>query len=919
MGIRPIIGHELTHLRFRPTPKVRSTPADNGDDLPPRTRILRPVKAIRRFTVRTVLPAPLEPLGDLALNLRWSWHEPTKALFQGLDPRAWDRAGGDPVSMLGELGPDRLAALADDPDVVQRVADAAEELRRYLEGDQWYQRTAATARDSGDRPLPAAIAYFSPEYGITAALPQYSGGLGILAGDHLKAASDLGVPIVAVGLLYRSGYFAQSLSREGWQQEVYPVLDPDGLPISLVREPTGEPLKVQVGLPGGRRLVAQVWRAQVGRVPLLLLDSDVEDNEPAERDVTDRLYGGGSEHRLLQEMLLGIGGVRALRAFSRLTGAPAPEVFHTNEGHAGFLGVERIRELTEEEGLDFDEAVETARAATLFTTHTPVPAGIDRFALELVEQHFGGDNACPGVPVDRILALGAEDYDGGDPTVFNMAVMGFRLAQRANGVSELHGHVARSMFASLWPGFDGTEVPIGHITNGVHAPTWVAPEVFALAEREIGSDLTEHPTDAWRWEAIQQVSDGDIWAVRKLLRGRLVEDARRRVRHSWTQRGATEAELGWVDQVLDPDVLTIGFARRVPSYKRLTLMLREPERLTELLLHPKRPVQLVIAGKAHPADDGGKKLIQELVRFADQADVRHRIVFLPNYDIGMAQTLYPGCDVWLNNPLRPLEACGTSGMKAALNGCLNLSILDGWWDEWYDGHNGWAIPSAGGVTDPDRRDDLEAAALYDLLEKTVAPLFYDRDADGHPTRWIEMVRHTLQTLGPKVLASRMVRDYVLDLYAPAAGSARALDHESAGAKELAAWKKKVRAAWPTVRVDHVEASGVADAPEVGSTLELRAFVSLGDLTPEDVDVQVVYGRVDDADVISESTTLSLRHDEAYEAGRHRYVGEVKLDRSGAFGYTTRVVPAHRLLSTPAELGLAALPAQHTGMDSGVLR
>ena len=872
------------------------------------------MKAIRRFTVRTVLPPALAPLGELALNLRWSWDNSTQRLFESLDPGLWQTVGGDPVQLLGVLGPDRLAALAEDGDVVRRVQEAAEDLRRYLEDERWYQRHAATATRP-DEAMPSAIAYFSPEFGITAALPQYSGGLGILAGDHLKAASDLGVPIVGVGLLYRSGYFAQSLSREGWQQERYPVLDPDGLPIAMLHEADGAPLKVQVGLPGGRRLVAQVWKAQVGRVPLLLLDSDVEDNDLAEREVTDRLYGGGSEHRLLQEMLLGIGGVRALRAYSRLTGAPGPQVFHTNEGHAGFLGIERIRELTEEQGLGFDEAVEAARSATLFTTHTPVPAGIDRFARDLVAQHFGGDNACPGVPVERVLALGAEDYEGGDPTVFNMAVMGFRLAQRANGVSELHGHVARDMFSRLWPGFDEPEVPIGYITNGVHAPTWVAPEVFELA----GPELVENPTEESAWNDVQRISDADIWGVRGLLRARLVADARRRMRRSWVQRGASEAELGWVDRILDPDVLTIGFARRVPSYKRLTLMLRDPERLTALLKHPERPIQIVVAGKAHPADDGGKKLIQELVRFADVAGVRDRIAFLPNYDIAMAQTLYPGCDVWLNNPLRPLEACGTSGMKAALNGCLNLSVLDGWWDEWFDGHNGWAIPTADGVTDADHRDDLEAAALYDLLEKTVAPLFYDRDADGLPARWIEMVRHTLRTLGPRVLATRMVRDYVLGLYAPAYRSGVALNDDYVGAKELAAWKAKVRGAWPSVRVDHVETSGVADVPEVGSTLEVRAFVSLGQLAPEDVDVQLVHGRVDEHDQITGTSAVSLRHDEAYEGGRHRYVGSVALDRPGPFGYTARIVPHHRLVASDAEVGLAALPAESAGMATGDLR
>ncbi|MGZ4590022.1 MAG: alpha-glucan family phosphorylase [Actinomycetes bacterium] len=877
------------------------------------------MKAIRRFTVRTVLPAALAPLGELALNLRWSWHTPSQDLFRSLDPAVWAEVEHDPVRLLAALGPDRLAALADDGVVVRRVQAAAEDLHAYLSGDRWYQHLQRDTADQPDRAVPRSIAYFSPEFGITAVLPQYSGGLGILAGDHLKTASDLGVPIVGVGLLYRAGYFAQSLSREGWQQERYPVLDPNELPIALLREgndPSAEPLKVRVGLPGGRHLVAQVWKAQVGRVPLLLLDSDVEDNQPAERDVTDRLYGGGSEHRLLQEMLLGIGGVRALRAYAKLTGSAAPDVFHTNEGHAGFLGVERIRELTESEGLTFDEAIEGARSATLFTTHTPVPAGIDRFSRDLIEQHFGGDNACPGVPVARVLALGAEDYEGGDPSVFNMAVMGLRLAQRANGVSRLHGHVARDMFKQLWPGFDGEEIPISHVTNGVHAPTWVAPEVFELAEREVGPELAHEATG---WEGIADVSDEKIWAVRRVLRARLVADVRNRLRVSWGQRGASDAELGWVDKVLDPDVLTIGFARRVPSYKRLTLMLRDPARLKRLLLDPERPVQLVVAGKAHPADDGGKKLIQELVRFTDDPAVRNRIVFLPGYDIAMAQALYPGCDVWLNNPLRPLEACGTSGMKSALNGGLNLSVLDGWWDEMYDGHNGWAIPTADGVTDHDHRDDLEANALYDLIENTVAPLFYDRTASSQPARWIEMVRHTLQTLGPNVLASRMVRDYVHQLYAPAFRSAQALNDTYAGARELAAWKSKVRRAWGAVRVDHVESSGVGDMPEVGTTLELRAFVSLGDLTPADVDVQVVHGRVDPDDQLADTSVVALRHAEAYEGGRHRYVGEIKLERSGPFGYTTRIVPRHRLLAGPAELGLAVLPPPGAVMDDGDLR
>ena len=857
------------------------------------------MRAIRRFTVRPVLPAALASLGVLAGNLRWSWHPPTQDVFEAVDPEIWHKCGHDPVRLLGAVGGSRLEELAGDGAFLERLAAARADLDAYLSEDQWYQRSG------GDGPR--AIAYFSPEYGITAALPQYSGGLGILAGDHLKAASDLGVPLVGVGLLYKHGYFKQSLSREGWQQETYPVLDPDELPISLLHEQDGSRATIRITMPGEVDLTARIWVAQVGRVPLLLLDTDVEENPDHFREVTDRLYGGTSEHRLRQELLLGIGGVRALRVYSRITGAPEPEVFHTNEGHAGFLGLERIRELSAVEGgpqLDFDTALEVSRGSTVFTTHTPVPAGIDRFARDLVEQYFGGASPVPGVPVERILALGTEDYAGGDPSVFNMAVMGFRLAQRANGVSQLHGHVSREMFNGLWPAFDEAEVPITSITNGVHAPTWVGREVFQLAV-EHGADLGN--ADSF-WPAVDKVPSADLWATKRVLRERLILDARRRLARSWAKRGSAPAELAWIDSALDPDVLTIGFARRVPSYKRLTLMLSDPERLKRLLLHPERPVQLIIAGKSHPADDGGKKLIQQLVKFADDPEVRHRIVFLPNYDIAMAQPLYPGCDVWLNNPLRPYEACGTSGMKAALNGGLNLSILDGWWDEWYDGSNGWAIPSADGVEDPDRRDDLEATALYDLIENEVAPRFYDVGDDGVPSRWLEMVRHTLKSLGPKVLATRMVRDYVRQLYTPAAVTGRRLNSDFQGATELSAWKKRVRAGWSGVRVEHVESSGVGDAPEIGAEMSVRAFVSLGELSPEDVDVQLLHGVIDGNDQLVDATIESLSHEEAYQGGRHRFDGTVTLSRSGPFGYTVRVVPKHDLLASPAELGVVALPA-----------
>ncbi|MGW4998423.1 alpha-glucan family phosphorylase [Streptomyces hydrogenans] len=848
------------------------------------------MKAIRRFTVRPVLPDPLRPLAALARNLRWSWHEPTRALFDSLAPEGL--RGADPVRVLGALEAPRLTALAADGDFLARLAAAADDLDGYLRRPRWYQE-----RGSGDGP--AALAYFSPEFGVAAALPQYSGGLGILAGDHLKSASDLGVPLIGVGLLYRHGYFRQSLGRDGWQQEQYPVLDPGELPVTLLREPDGTPARISLALPGGRSLHAHLWIAQVGRVPLLMLDSDVEENAPGERSVTDRLYGGGSEHRLLQEMLLGIGGVRAVRTYTRLTGHPEPEVFHTNEGHAGFLGLERIREL-QGEGLDFDAALETVRAGTVFTTHTPVPAGIDRFDRALVARHLGDDGALPGLDTGRILALGDETPLGGEPGVFNMAAMGLRLAQRANGVSTLHGAVSREMFAGLWPGFDTDEVPITSITNGVHAPTWTAPEAGRL-----GADA----------------SDRELWELRRTLRTRLVADVRDRLRASWRQRGAAAAELGWTDTVLDPEVLTIGFARRVPSYKRLTLMLRDKDRLRALLLHPERPVQLVVAGKAHPADDGGKRLVQELVRFADDPRVRHRIVFLPDYGMEMARGLYPGCDVWLNNPLRPLEACGTSGMKAALNGCLNLSVLDGWWDEWYEPEFGWAIPTADGAAaaDEERRDDLEAAALYELIERRVAPRFYDRGTDGVPVAWTAMVRRTLADLGPKVLADRMVREYVERLYVPAAAARRALTPDRA--RELAAWKARVRAAWPGVAVDHVEiGDDLAEAgAELGATPVVRVRVALGGLSPDDVEVQAVTGRVDADDTLTDTRTSGLKPAGGPDLeGRQPYAGTLGLDRTGPFGCTVRVLPAHPLLAHPAEPGLLALPEDPAGEVAGVI-
>ncbi|MGW0181751.1 alpha-glucan family phosphorylase [Nocardia sp. NPDC003345] len=840
------------------------------------------MKALRRFTVRAHLPERLAALGELAANLRWSWHGPTQDVFAALDPGRWREIGPDPVRMLGEVPAERLAELAGDAGFCARVDAAAADLREYL---------GRPGAELGVR----GIGYFSMEFGVSEVLPNYSGGLGILAGDHLKAASDLGLPLIGVGLLYRAGYFRQSLTLDGWQAERYPVLDPHGLPLRPLTSGSS-PVLVHVAMPDRRVLAARVWVAQVGRVPLLLLDSDIASNDPDLRTVTDRLYGGDQEHRIVQEILAGIGGVRAVRAFTAAAGLPAPDVFHMNEGHAGFSGLERIREYLAE-GHDFETSLAAVRAATVFTTHTPVPAGIDRFPVSLVHRYFGGSSGerdsplLPGIEVDRIVALGRE----ADPSVFNMAHMALRLAQRANGVSRLHGTVSREMFAPLWPGFDPPEVPIGSVTNGVHVDTWAAREWNELR----GADAEA----AGEW--IPDPEPRAVWAVRRRLRGLLVEDVRRRVRESWTQRGAAAAELTWTESVFDPDVLTVGFARRVPTYKRLTLMLRDPDRLRALLLDPHRPVQLVVAGKSHPADEGGKALIRQLVRFADDPAVRHRIVFLPDYDIAMARYLYWGCDVWLNNPLRPLEACGTSGMKSALNGGLNLSIRDGWWDEMFDGENGWAIPTADGVTDEERRDDLEATALYELMERVVAPRFYERDAEGVPGRWLEMVTHTLRDLGPRVRADRMVREYAERYYVPAAAAShRATEAGLAGAAAVGRYRRRVAEAWPRLRVVGVDAEGLPHDPEVGAPLALTARVDLGGLAAHEVRVEAVVGRVSPDDELTETHTAAMSW-AGGDSGPALFTARIPLPLSGSVGYQVRVLPVHELLASSAELALVA--------------
>jgi starch phosphorylase len=672
---------------------------------------------------------------------------------------------------------------------------------------------------------------------------------------------------VAIGLLYAEGYFRQRLNADGVQEERYPPLDPHGLALS----PTGVQVSVDLA---GEHVRLNVWQVKVGRIQLYLLDTNVEGNSEEGAAVTDRLYGGDKEHRIRQEIVLGIGGVRALRALGH-----DPQVFHTNEGHAGFLSLERIRELVTTEGMTFADAVEAVRAGGVFTTHTPVPAGIDQFPRELMAKYFTDYASSLGITFEELIAVGQREQQQED--TFNMAVMGLRLAGRSNGVAQLHGAVSRQMFNDLWPDVPVDEVPIGAITNGVHAHTWVGDHIAALMAKSVGP--VWDGADVASWTGVDHLDPAEVWAARAKARAELVAFVRSR--------------LG--DALLDPKALTIGFARRFATYKRATLLLSQPDRLRKMLLSADRPVQFVFAGKAHPQDQPGKDMIRDIELFARQLDVNHRFVFVPDYDMAIARMMYHGVDVWLNNPRRPLEACGTSGMKAALNGALNCSILDGWWDECFDGSNGWAINSADDDPDLGRRDAREATSLFGLLERELVPLFYDRP-EGLPEGWIDKMKHNWRSLGPFVTAARMVRNYTTELYEPAAASSRhALADHARAARDLAAWKRRVHEAWPVVKVFDIE-SDTAPAHE-GDHRHVRAHVEIDGLEASSIAVQALHGPIDsEGEFIGSPLVVTLA-----PTAPGLWEADYEVGEAGPYGITVRAMPSHPDLISPVEMGTVA--------------
>jgi starch phosphorylase len=869
-------------------------------------------RPLRTFTIVPAIPPALSRLRELAMNLRWAWDRETIDLFRRLDPNLWETTGHNPVLMLGSIRQDRLAdAAADDGFVAQyrRVCDRLDAYLGRVSADG-VRGAAITPWFSKAHPdSNVTIAYFSAEYGLTECLAIYSGGLGVLSGDHLKSASDLGVPLVGVGLAYQEGYFRQYLNAEGWQGESYPDNDFYNLPMTLERREDGAPVKIQVELPG-RLLTAQIWRVQVGRIPLFLLDANVPETAEEDRVASLRLYSTG-EARIKQELLLGIGGVRALEALGY-----RPQVFHMNEGHSAFLGLERIRRLMEEHGLTFAEAREAAAAGAVFTTHTLVPAGIDRFPPDVIDRYFGGCGwyGRLGLSREEFLALGREHpQDPNEP--FSMAVLAIRLSAQTNGVSKLHAQVARRVWPALWPGVPAEEVPIDAVTNGVHPLSWISGDMLGLYERYLGPrwlDASMHRDEADQavWERANEIPSEELWRTHERRRERLVSFARRRLRAQLQARNASSAEIEQASEVLDPAALTIGFARRFATYKRATLLFHDVDRLAAILNNRERPVQIIFAGKAHPEDHGGKELIRQIIQVAKREDLRRRIVFIEDYDLNVARYLVGGCDVWLNLPRRPQEASGTSGMKAALNGVLHLSVLDGWWAEAYRPGLGWAVGHGEEYQDPGYQDYVEARALYDLLEKEVVPLFYDRGPDDLPRGWIAMMKAAMRELGPVFNTNRMLYEYVERLYWPAARRYLHLTEDrAAAARALAAWKERLRRAWPRVRIAAVEAPTTDIA--VGMELPVRAIVELGELTPDDVAVQLYDGPVDAHGNITGGQAVDMAVDAALsdKQGTYMYVGAIPCRTSGLHGYSVRVLPRHPDLASPFEPGLITWAAE----------
>jgi glycogen phosphorylase len=864
---------------------------------------IQEMTTVRSFTVVPTLQDHLSELETVSKNMFWSWNNDFVELFKRIDNNLWTTCEHNPVKLLASIPQSKLDALAENPGFVNQLQRVSDKLQAYLERPTWYEKVCP------ESPQPT-IAYFSAEFGIHECLPIYAGGLGILAGDHLKSASDLGIPLVGVGLLYQKGYFRQHLNIEGWQQEKYIDNDHFNMPMELVRKESGRPLTISIEYPG-RCVVAQIWCVSIGRVKLYLLDTNVAANTPMDRLITSSLYGGDKELRIRQEIMLGIGGLKALAAMDI-----NPTVCHMNEGHAAFMALERIRELRSTSNISFDEAVEATKTANVFTIHTPVKAGLDEFRVDLMDKYFGSYFPKLGINRQQFLSLGRILPDE-EEECFKMPVLALKLSSFTNGVSKLHGEVSRGIWGSLWPSVPMNEVPLKSVTNGIHIKTWLSDEMSSLYERYIGPNWADEAMDASLWNAVDQIPDEELWQIHKRCKEQLIAFTRNRLKSQMLRRGTYHTELNHAEEVLEPDALTIGFARRFASYKRGNLLFRDSERLIKLLSNSERPVQFIFAGKAHPKDMSGKEIIKQIVQFTNQNDIKRRIVFLENYDIDIARFLVRGVDVWLNNPRRPMEASGTSGMKAAVNGVLNMSTADGWWCEGYVPEGGWIFGQDEVYDDAEYQDAVESQAIYEMLENEVIPLYYTRSVDNLPRAWIHRVKNSIKWIAPRFNTHRMLAEYTRRFYNVADAKWRYMSADNhSKAKALTSWKNNIKQTWPELIVRDVimevqnENSDIEELnpklPQltVGSQLSVRALIKLGKMNPNDISVELYYGPIDTYENIKNGIPLKMNYFKAAEhEGEHWFIGSMPCNQTGQHGVAVRILPNHPDLINQYEMGL----------------
>ncbi len=836
---------------------------------------------VKQFLVLPKLPERIAPLQEMAQNLWYSWNWDIVRLFIRLDPEIWEECSQNPVEMLSRLPQQRLEEAAADEGFLASMDRVYVKFKSYLTSRKWFAEKYPSIS-------PGSVAYFSLEYGLDTGLPVYSGGLGVLSGDTLKAASDLGLPVVAVGLLYRYGYFRQFLSSDGWQQEKYEENDWYHMPVEPVKTENDEPLKVTVQL-DGTPVRIQIWKVNVGVTPLYLLDTNIPENASKCREITSVLYGGDKDMRIRQEIVLGVGGVKALRAMNM-----EPTIYHMNEGHAWFLTLERIRHLMQDKNLSFEEASQLIWSTTVFTTHTPVPAGNEKFDPVLVHRYLGKLISELGISWKDFLAIGRV-IPGDETEPFCMTVAALKYSAFANGVSRLHGRVSRDMWHNIWPELPREEVPITSITNGVHTFSWISHDMKELYESYFGTRYQERPGELDVWRESFKIPDAELWRIHNRRRERLVFFARKQLKRQLARRGASQLQIARADQILDPQILTIGFARRFSTYKRGSLIFSDLERLDKIINNQKYPVQIMISGKAHPLDNPGKEIIKQIVTFASEDRFRNRIIFLEDYDINVARYLVQGADVWLNNPRRPQEASGTSGMKAALNGALHLSILDGWWDEGYKDETGFKIGNGEEYDNVETQDRLEAEMLYTTLEREVIPLFYERNEIGLPSKWIAKMKAAIHMAGEHYSSHRMAIDYSRKFYLPAIQAGRKLsENEFTLTREVTGWMKRMSDSWDKIAIQNVDIPDVGGTLHVGQKFPIRIDVALGEINPNDVAVEIVSGKLN-----SQEQILSYKPAAAAlvggDNGVYSFSGEVICTESGRFGITARIVPKNENL------------------------